>query len=150
MSGLVERVETVSVLRPRSCFGVQGWEIGGVLGISVLAWKDHILWAQELAGTSFDPPLPLLLGEAAGKKTWSGIVSSGGKSMVATATLDQAPSSFTLAGRKILAKKVIVTLVMPRRTVTTESVYGESFGLLSQRQQENGVVTRSLAYVAGP
>jgi hypothetical protein len=65
------RVETVKVVSSVPVGRHHGWRLEGPSGTSKIAFADQTLWASELSGTRFDPPVPL-----AGliEKKWKGLI----------------------------------------------------------------------------
>src|SRR5690242_20026133 len=67
------RVEEVKVLRKVPVDGVTGFELGGNMGQSRLAWKDGILEASQLPNATFNPPIPMCVaGKAKARMDWKG------------------------------------------------------------------------------
>src|SRR5579884_3774900 len=59
-----QRLEEVKVLRQVPVGDVTGYELGGEMGESRLAWKDGVLLAQQLPNATFNPPIPLVVAGA--------------------------------------------------------------------------------------
>jgi len=60
-AGLAITVEDVKVMRRLAVAGTVGYEVGGHLGFSRLAWKNGVLMADSLPNTRFSPPMPMLV-----------------------------------------------------------------------------------------
>lgn len=128
-----------------------GWELTGPMGPSRLAWKNGKLWAEELAGTRYDPAVVLLdarSGEATA--TWSGLVSVGAKALPATARLEQVREEQTLAGRTYKTLRATLTLEFDEGRTELITWYSQGIGPLRQEQRDDGVLTHAIEYQSGP
>ncbi len=150
-SGLISRVEEVSVLGAVSAGDTTGVRLAGPMGESVLFWKDHWLMAETLAGTRFDPALPILLGSRPGSTTtWHGTVTVAGRSSSANATITQAKSSYKISGRSVPSLIVKTQLKSGGHVTAVDTWFAEGIGIVKQDQSRDDRWSRSLEYVSGP
>lgn len=150
-SGLLSRVEDVKVTRTLSVAGVQGYELGGAMGYSRVAIKGDVVVAENLCGTTYSPPLPLLvLKPEEQTRNWSGIVSAGGRSMEATAILVQKPGKTMLGGRGVRSIECELSIHLATKRIDLRSTYAYGLGLVRQEQHENRAQQRYLEYLSGP
>ncbi|MBV6458257.1 MAG: hypothetical protein HONBIEJF_01382 [Fimbriimonadaceae bacterium] len=150
-SGLLSRVEDVAVTRELSVAGVSGYELGGAMGYSRLAVKDGKVLAENLAGTTYSPPIPILVLQPEDRRlSWSGIITAANRSVEATAVLDQSPSKVALGGRQLRGIAVVLTIDLPTKKLVLKSTFAEGLGLVRQEQHENESQQRYLEYLSGP
>lgn len=144
-------VESVKVSEEIAVGGVQGYKLTGPMGTSRLAWKGNRLIAEELAGTRFTPPLPLLVPGAKDKVAeWTGTMQLKGAPIPATAVLRQTATSYTVSERKYPAIKCSLSLGSKDVQVETVSIYAEGLGLVSQEENRNSLFYGSLEFLSGP
>lgn len=140
-SGMAKRVATLQVTGRAPVAGVQGYELRSELGNFHVGWRFGWLWASDLAGTRFSPPLPLLYADYKGVKTWKGKVEAMGKTTDGQAELTQSwgdKASRTDGKQGVLVK---ITLKTGGKTIETESIYMPGTGLVEQSQRVDGLLT---------
>ena len=151
--GFMERVEPVSVTRRLSVADMPGYELAGPLGVSRLAWRDGVLYADETANAFFTPPIPLLAEDGQPRK-WHGTVISMGKSHEATAELvqsnDKERNRVDIGGRIVPATLATLTLQLGAQAVVLESWYQPGTGLVQQVQRTNRKQVTQLQIVSPP
>jgi len=150
-SGLLSRVEDLGVKRELSVAGVQGYELGGPMGYSRLAIKGDVVVAENLAGTTYSPPLPLLiLKQEKRRVTWAGLITAANRPEQGSAVLMQSPTKVSLGGRQLRGIAVDLTIEVRSKRVVLKSTYAEGLGLVRQEQHENQSQERYLEYLSGP
>lgn len=121
----------VRVTRPYPVAKGQGWELTGSLGDSILSWQGSTLYASVLAGTRYNPPMPLVDGS---KKettlTWKGNIFMAGKLYKAKAETEQKESDFN--GKKAIETDLLVD--MGQRKIKVNTVYVRGRGPVTQKQ----------------
>lgn len=122
--------------------GVPGVELESPVGASRLAWKGGALIASQLAGTSFDPPIPVAL---LGGRPWEGSVWSGGRKLPASATVAGKLAEKPDKERGVPVLEVSLELRYGGTSRTVETRYGLGVGLLAERQQADGRLDSSLS-----
>jgi hypothetical protein len=135
------RVEEVKVLREVSVDGVKGFELGGNMGQSRLAWKDGVLLAAQLPNATFNPPIPLIVGgEAKARKEWKGLIGAMGKGSHATAVLVQEPSKDTFSGHAVQTTKSTLTIVSGAQRTELITWFKNGEGPIKQEQRTNNIL----------
>ncbi len=114
-----------------------GFELRGSMGDSTLVWDGPILRASVLAGTRFNPPIRLLNGKLKeANLTWKGKAYAAGKTVDATAEVVQEEGEWSSDMRR-KATKTKLTLRMPDKTLTVETLYVKGIGPVSQSQRDS-------------
>lgn len=138
--------------------GVEGYELAGPLGVSRVAWKGNTLYADRAANAAFEPSMPILT-EDAKPRTWRGVVTTMGKRLNATATLEvkeptkkNASETTVLVGNvnEVKAYKATLTITLPKGTLVLDSWYSVGLGLVKQEQRTNGSRVVQLAMQTEP
>jgi len=132
------RVEEVKVLRKVPVGDVSGYELGGPMGQSRIAWKDGVLIAQQLPNATFNPPVPMLVaGAANANRTWKGMIGAGGRGTQATATLVQEPDKQQLAGQTVQMTKSTLTVLTAGNKIELITWFQKGEGPVRQEQRNN-------------
>lgn len=146
-----EREESMRVLRPMTVAGAEGVEISSPFGVSRLAWRDRILWADRTANIQFDPPLPLLEPFAnitLDKKQkedpaykdglevdhWEGKITMLGKQRDASAKLFEIEDQLPLGKKKVSTLRATLKIDVQGHDVLLKSWYQQGVGLVQQQQ----------------
>lgn len=146
----VNRVEEVKVLRKVPVAGVSGYELGGPMGQSRLAWKDGILVAQQLPNATFNPPIPLLVGGVEkATKDWKGMIGAVGKGTPAIATLIQEGDTQTFTGRPIRTTRSTLTIIAGPQKIELITWYQKGQGPIRQEQRTNDTLRVALESING-
>lgn len=128
-----KRAEEVRVLRRVSVGGVDGFELGGPMGESRIAWKGDTLIAEQLPNATFNPPIPLLVsGVSKARREWSGMIGSMGKGRRATAVLIQEPED-----KKSRVLMNTLTIMAEGSKIEFVSWYRPGEGPIKQEQRNN-------------
>ncbi len=145
-AGFDRRVEPVRVIRSLPVDSVNGFELGGPLGQSRLAWKHGTLYADSAVNARFSPPIPLLIPGVEITKdvprrvaTWHGRVISLGKERPGSAVLTERTEKILVGTQKVQTILATVTLQIPGGKIELESWYQDGVGLVQQEQRTNGV-----------
>lgn len=147
--GFDERVESVRVSRALSVAGVDGFELTGPLGVSKLAWKHSVLWADQTANAWFQPSIPLLAVDNR-PRTWTGTVVSMGQSHPASAELHQAKTKLTVRNQTVDTVLATLTITMPGGKIELDSWFQPGVGLIQQEQRTNDERVIQLQMVTAP
>jgi hypothetical protein len=144
-----ENAETLEVVREAPVGDQQGWLLRGVMGESRLAWDGDTLVAAELAGTQYDPPLPLLAPKAA---DWKGTVTTATAKNGGTARLERSREVLDIAGHRYDCAKTVLTLRCDGEVVQLTTWFFEGMGILRQEQRRGPALTRDryIEFVEGP
>jgi hypothetical protein len=124
-----------------------GYEIRSPLGSSRLAWQGDRLVASQLAGTRYDPPMPLLAPDGT---PWSGTVHGTGRAGRARASVARETATEETDGRKRSVTVSTVTIKADgwEAQVTTWFVAG--VGAVRQEQRTDGRLDVRAELIAGP
>lgn len=135
------RVEEVKVLREIPVDGVTGYELGGNMGQSRLAWKDGVLEAAQLPNATFNPPIPILIGgEKKARKEWKGMIGVVGRGSHATAILIQEPDKASFSGRTVQATKTTLTILSGPDKTELITWFQDGQGPIMQEQRTNNIL----------
>jgi len=144
-AGFDRRVESVRVVRPLAIASVDGFELGGPLGVSRLAWKNGDLVAESTVNATFSPPLPLLIPGADMTRdlprriaTWHGRVVTLGKEHPGSAVLTEQTDKIDVGTRKVNAILATVSIRIPNGKIELQSWYEQGIGIVQQEQRTNG------------
>lgn len=130
--------EPVSVRRQLSVAGAKGFELAGEHGVSRLAWKDGVLYAERWADATLSPPMPILGPEEDHVvRSWSGTVTYAGKSESGTATIRQAPVKVDVGGKKYSVRQSQIKVDMPSKTLEVVTDFAPGIGIVRQEQRTN-------------
>ena len=130
------RVEDVKVLRKVPVDGVTGYELGGNMGVSRLAWKNGVLEAAQLPNATFNPPIPMLIGgRTKARKEWKGMIGAMGRGTAATAILIQEPDQQMFSGRSVNTTKSTLTVVSGPQTTELVTWFQNGEGPIIQEQR---------------
>jgi hypothetical protein len=150
-SGMRSRVETLEVTLSIAVAGVKGWQLEGPMGISRLAWKNKTLYVDQVPGTCFSPPIPLLdMQHPKGTWHWKGFLTQGHKTIECTAEIEQIPEKYTLGMRQYPTLKTTLTMKMPQKNTELITWFVDNIGILCQKQYTNHRLDCSMEYMSGP
>ncbi|MBX3118148.1 MAG: hypothetical protein KF784_03720 [Fimbriimonadaceae bacterium] len=144
-------VEPLRINKEVGVAGTQGVELTGPLGSSSMAWKNGVLYADRLAGTSYSPPLPLL---AADSRTidWKGTASwpmSG--SVKVEARLTHEAQKLKLDAREYETTRSRLQLVLDgKRSMEVTTWFAPGTGIVRQEQRTGGELDIRIDYLSGP
>lgn len=139
-SGMSKKVITLRVTGRASFAEAQGYELQSDMGNFRLAWKNGWLLAGSLAGTRYNPPLPILSQDSPATAKWKGTVHSMGRALEATADiLQEKPSPRSKEADQ--GVKVIIKMQAGGKKFETESFYKPKLGLVEQTQRVDGLLT---------
>lgn len=135
------------VVGPAPVGSEAGFEVRSPLGANRLAWSGGWLIASQLAGTRYEPPLPVL---ALDGTAWTGIVAGPAGTSRARAKIGRQETTEESDGRK---RKVTVSTVTIQASgweaqVTTWFVAG--VGAVRQEQRTDGRLDVRAELIAGP
>lgn len=147
--GFNSRVEPVKIVRKIAVAGTEGYELTGALGVSRVAWKDGVLFADRAVNATFEPSLPLLT-EDGKERTWHGRVVAMGNVNAASARLKQEDSTVDIGGRKVKTTLATLTVQMPKGKIELASWYAPGTGLVQQEQRTNGERVIQIQMVTAP
>lgn len=124
-----------------------GYVVASPVGESVLAWRGDRLVASQLAGTRFEPPLPVLV---EGEARWHGTVATAGRVEEGSAVVkgEQSKERHSVLGVRTL--QVVSTLRLRGHVCVVESVFADRVGLVSQSQRTDDVLDYRLTYLGSP
>lgn len=144
-------VEPLRINREVGVAGTQGVELTGPLGVSAVAWKKGVLYADRLAGTSFSPPIPLLAADShvvdyKGTASWP----VAGSVKVA-ARLTHEPQKLKLDAREYETVKARLQLVLDEsRSIELTTWFAPGVGIIRQEQRTGGELDIRIDYLSGP
>lgn len=156
-TGFQTFVETVTVGDAVAVGPVMGRTLSGPMGTSRLAWRGDLLVASRLAGTAFDPPIPIGVQTSAkeASRTWHGRIEAFGISRGAHAALKLSRERLAVGGMKVQTVKTELTIVA-KGSVASGSVPGATrievttwfrpgVGIVRQEQRTNRKFVVALA-----
>jgi hypothetical protein len=143
------RVEEVKVTRQVPVDGVTGYELGGNMGVSRLAWKDGVLEAAQLPNATFNPPVPLVVaGAEKARKEWKGMIGAMGRGTSATAILIQEPDKEIFAGRTVQTTKTTLTVLSGAQKTELITWFQKGEGPIMQVQRTNDIFVVKLEKIS--
>lgn len=117
-------------------------------GPSRLAWHRGRLLAASLGGTRFEPPLPLVIsGSGTRSANWRGKVITYGAVAAGSATLEQAPSNITVAGRSFRSVKATLRFQSLESDMELVTHYVSGIGPVWQEQRSRGLFDIGFEYL---
>ena len=135
------RVEEVKVQRSVPVDGVNGFELGGTMGQSRLAWKDGVLEAAQLPNATFNPPVPLVIGGKDKARTeWKGMIGAMGRGTAATGTLVQEPDKAVFSGKTVSTTKTTLTILAGPQKTELITWFQRGVGPIAQEQRTNNLL----------
>jgi len=125
----------------------EGWILKGTMGPCRLGWSGNVLYASELAGQGFEPPLPLY---SPSPRRWKGTWRQGDRSAELEAAVSSRKVKEQVSGRSTEVTQSIVELTGKgfRSRLTTWFVPG--LGIYRQEQRTGDRRTVRLDYLSGP
>ena len=143
------RVEEVKVLRKVAVDGVTGYELGGDMGQSRLAWKNGILEAAQLPNATFNPPIPLVVaGKDTARQDWKGMIGTLGRGTPATAILIQEPYKEVDADRTVATTKTTLTIIAGPQKTQLITWFEKGVGPIKQEQRTNDILVVKFEQIA--
>jgi hypothetical protein len=128
-----------------------GYELGGTMGQSRLAWKDGTLIAQQLPNATFNPPIPLLVGGVEkARREWKGMIGAVGKGTPATATLIQEGDTQTFTGRPVRTTRSTLTIIAGPQKIELITWFQKGQGPVRQEQRTDEKLQVSIESINGP
>ena len=126
-----------------------GWLVDSAMGQSRLAWDGGTLYAAELAGTTYSPPIPLFANKPT---TWSGVVSTSKSSTKGSADLSRKNENLVQGGKTYATAKTTLTLKTGKDTVELTTWFYQDLGILRQEQRSGAGMLRNrrIDFISGP
>lgn len=126
-----------------------GWLVGGDRGESLLAWHRGTLYASELGGTQFDPPLPLFSRAGA---AWEGQATTPFGNKAGRASIKQSEVELKVGGQSYLTERSVVDLKTSGGRTQLTTWFFPRMGILRQEQRSGPALTldRRISFVSGP
>ncbi|MBX3095797.1 MAG: hypothetical protein KF812_02945 [Fimbriimonadaceae bacterium] len=147
--GLQRNVSDLKVGGPAPVGPYQGFELSGSAGPARLAWHGDQLFAAEMSGIRFDPPLPLISQDGT---AWNGRCIWAGKSSDAQATVSRETVEEMHLGQKRRITLVTHQLVLGEgeatRELILESRYVPGSGLIRQDLLQDGRMLRRITLLS--
>lgn len=129
----------------------EGYELKSGWGSSKLVWNGDQLFAAQLGGTEYNPPLPLLAKlRPEDEIKWTGEVTVAGISKPATASLKTKENEARIGSRTMTATESDITLTVGEDTHEIQTWFVENYGIARQEQRKNGLLINRLTYLSGP
>ena len=147
--GLTSSVVDVSVSGEVPVGKFSGFELTSSHCPARLAWGQGVLWASQLGGTTFEPPIPILA-PIGSKLAWAGTMRLAGIAKKSKASLTVTETDEKVGSQERKARQSVLSLEAgPERTeVTTWFVVG--VGIVRQEQRAGEMLTNRLVYLSGP
>lgn len=135
-----ESVEEIVVKERAPVGALPGWALDSSMGRSRLAWDDGTLYAAELAGTVYSPPIPLFAPKEA---SWSGTVVTPRTRSKGTATLKRANDDLTVGGKRYKTVRTTLTLKSGNDKIELTTWFYPDLGILRQEQRSGEKLLRN-------
>ncbi len=149
--GFVTRVDSIKVDNEISVAGTKGWRLVGQMGMSRVAWKNGVLYAEEVPGCRFYPAAPILnAAPDAAPMVWKGRLWVMGRAFDANATVGSSKDKFEIAGRKYDAVVSTVSLSTGQSQIELKTWYVDGIGPVRQEQRIDGTLFPAATYLSGP
>lgn len=148
--GLQRNVSELRVGEAAPVGPYQGFSLEGTAGPARLAWQGDRLYAAEMSGIRFDPPLPLI---APNETEWTGRAIWAGRSSPASANLTRSNIEDVHLGQKRRITLVKHELALKdsgsaTRHLILESRYVAGSGLIRQDLLEDGRMLRRITLLS--
>ncbi len=151
-NGMQRSVETIKVEARDLVGGQNGWRLEGPGGPSRLAWIDGNMYASQLAGTRFSPPI-LINSDTKDPKfnhEWKGDIMVAHRSMPATATVHLEEDTMTLGGKDVKTQKSVLAMKVGKMEVGIQTWFAKGIGIVRQEERSGDLLLRSMEYISGP
>ncbi len=143
-----EAIEEVTVKERAPVGPYSGWLLDSAMGQSRLAWDSGTLYAAELAGSTYSPPIPLF---AKRETKWQGVVATATKSVASTAVLTKVNENFVQGGKTYATTKTTLVLTCGKDKVELTTWFYPDLGILRQEQRSgpNMLRDRRIDFISG-
>jgi hypothetical protein len=138
--GLISFDEPLMVSKEVAVAGQSGFELSGPMGVSRVAWRNQVLYADQAVNAWFQPSLPILT-EGPPVKPWHGRIVSMGMTHPASATLDLAEEKINIGGRDHNTQRATLKVKMDTARIDLVTWYEAGVGMVRQEQstKDHGV-----------
>lgn len=117
-----------------------GWLLDSAMGQSRLAWNGGVLYAAELAGTTYSPPIPLF---AKKDTNWTGVVVTPKSSTAGSAILQSKEENLVIGGKTYKTIKTTLKLKSGKDEVELTTWFYPDLGILRQEQRTGANMLRN-------
>lgn len=138
--GLISFDEPLVVSKEVAVAGQSGFELSGPMGVSRVAWRNQVLYADQAVNAWFQPSLPILT-EGPTAKPWHGRIVSMGITHPASATLEMAEEKIKFGDKEHTTKRATLKVKMDTARIELVTWYEAGVGMVRQDQttKEHGV-----------
>ncbi|MCH7904384.1 MAG: hypothetical protein IH944_07430 [Armatimonadetes bacterium] len=144
-----EVVAEVRVSRKVAVGPVYGWELSSLMGESHLAWQGSELIAAQMAGTRFQPPIPIYASEST---SWAGTAITNGEEYSARATLTVSEETLDVGGTRHETIKTTLDIDIAGEPLQLMTWFARDIGIVRQEQRRGTPLTfdHSIEFLSGP
>jgi hypothetical protein len=135
-SGLRSLPDNLEVTGRVAIGDVQGYELTGDLGVVHLGWRGGRLVSDEMSGSRFTPPLPILA-PAERKADWRGWVYTADRREPAKAFVTHSVIQLDQPGRSVKTVLSQVDMKLADRSVQLLTWFEPGVGIVRQVQRTN-------------
>lgn len=135
-----ESIEVIAVIERAPVGPYSGWLLDSAMGRSRLAWHSGGLYASELAGSVFSPPVPLFSKREA---AWAGTVTTPAGTLAGKANLAVSKENLLLGGKSYSTVKTILTLSSGAEKTELTTWFYPDLGILRQEQRSGPNMLRN-------
>ncbi len=150
-AGLITQMIEVSVGDPAPVGSRMGRRLVSKLGDSLVAWQGDALYARQLGGTRFDPPIPVARTSASSREIgWKGAIEIAGtrhENCRASLTATEVKIEGGQPQFQILSN---LTFTVNGRNQVLDTWMARGAGIVRQEHRKNGELLLRLRYVSGP
>lgn len=128
---------------------LSGWLLESDMGNSRMAWEGDVLYAAELAGTTYWPPVPIF---GPDKTEWKGVVATATTKVAGSASLTKSEEDLEYGGRKFKTIKCVLDFSAAEDRIQLTTWFFPDKGILRQEQRSGPGLTRDryIECVSGP
>jgi len=146
-AGLVSKVDEIAVVSVTETPLGRGWKLDGPGGSSKLVWSQGKLYAAQLAGTTYLPPLPIY---AETESKWTGEVVSGHRVFDGTATVMSEDTKIRVGTKSEKAKLATIQVNFGTQNFEVFLWFVRGIGIVRLEERSKGQLNSSLDYLKGP
>lgn len=148
-SGFVDVVRPLEVAGPAAVGSVQGMRLSGPMGVSTLAWQGSQLLAGQLAGTRYEPPLPLL-DLRTPQLEWKGDAYGPEGKQSAQATIEMDRETIQVLGREVATRRSVAQVRIGSTTGELTTWFAPGRGVVRQEWREGARLMLAMDALSGP
>lgn len=146
-AGLVSKVDEIAVVSTAETPVGRGWMLDGPGGSTKLAWGEGKLYAAQLAGTTYLPPLPIYADK---ESKWTGEVVSGHRVFDGTAILTSEDTKIRVGTKSEKGRLATLQVTFGSQNFELLIWFVRGIGIVRLEERSKGQLNSSLDYLKGP